>query len=217
MGFIEIDYEDISDLRLTTEYRVDKNLTWLTTLAVPGSEDGIFYVGVAGVDFRFLLTGTNLGAENVQNGDFSSSTGWTLQAAHTITGGQLVYDGTLSALNPFQAATDLSVALVEGNIYRVDYEIVALTNGGGAQMRLGDTFGPMRKEVGFYSDDILVTGDDLFLAIVFNFVSGVLATCTLESVSVKQVGVRINRMDVRYDAYDNRGARSPRIKQQGVQ
>ncbi len=211
VGFVQIDYEDISDLRLTVEYRVDQSTTWLTTPAIPGSEDGVFYVGIAAADFRFILTGTNIGGENIQSNTFAASTGWTLGTGATISGGRLIYDGTTPITTETQQlVAGLSVAFIEHDIYRVELDVFT---GSGASVAVGDMTTPDVVGPGFYTYDIVAEGATLDLTM--NFLDG--TACTLETVSVKRVGMRISRVDIPYDSYDNRGLRSPRIKQLGVQ
>lgn len=217
VGFVEIEYEDVSDLRLTVEYRYDRNSALQTTPAIPGSEDGSFYVGIAATDFRFIVSGSNIGADQLQNGDFSSATGWTIDGAigiHVIAGGQFsrTVGGPPTAAPATQEAADLTTALVEEDIYRVEYEIVAIANGF-FNVELGDVSGAQRDSVGTFTENIRALGSDLKLTL--NHSPG--TVYDLEFVSVKRVGMRISRIDVRYDIQDNRVSRSPRVKQLGVQ
>ena len=68
--------------------------------------------------------GLALGAELVTNGDFSSSTGWTLGTGWTISGGAASYDGTDAPNIIYQAAA----VLAAGKSYRVSIT-VTLTQG----------------------------------------------------------------------------------------
>jgi hypothetical protein len=91
-------------------------------------ESGSF--SLAGPDVG--LSYGSLGPELVQNGNFSSSVGWSLSIA-TISGGQLSYPATFSGVAAVQALD----TIVSGSTYRAKLTIVSTDGTDPVQIRVG--------------------------------------------------------------------------------
>ncbi|MEQ3625997.1 MAG: LamG domain-containing protein [Celeribacter sp.] len=96
------------------------------TNAVGFATDGSEGAGYSGGAF------TGLGADIMVGGEFSSATGWTLQAGWSISSGELHASGATGNDEAFR----LDIPIANGTVYVVDLDITSYT-GGSVQSKLG--------------------------------------------------------------------------------
>lgn len=93
-----------------------------------------------------VLRGTPTGANLApSNGDFSSSTGWTLQSGWTISGGTANVNSAVAG-STYARATGTSVI---GKVYRITFTVTSFTSGG-VYAAAGTATGSVANAVGTY-------------------------------------------------------------------
>lgn len=126
-----------------------------------------------------------LGNELVQNGNFTSSTGWTLVnnsdvgGSVQITGGQLVFTNA----NLFSDAHTTALETLTAGSYRVTFTIVS-RDGGNVRAVIGGSTGTLRTAVGTYTEDIVTTATNQILMIQGGSVEVI---ATIDDFSVKRI------------------------------
>lgn len=103
-----------------------------------------------------ILRGTPTGGNLApNNGDFSSSTGWSLQAGWTISGGTANVNSAVAG-STYARATGTSVV---GRVYRIKFTITSYTSGG-ISACAGTAVGPPRTSAGTYVEYIVANTTD---------------------------------------------------------
>lgn len=122
--------------------------------------------------------GAYLGAELVVNGDFTSATGWGVEAGWSISGGQ--------AFNTSSNRLFRAITTNVGSLYRATYDVVSITSGSIAIQVTNGKFGQTVTTAGTYTDDISPIGGAS--NVYFDAVpAGSSCTCTIDNVSVKEI------------------------------
>jgi hypothetical protein len=147
----------------------------------------LYEAGVpAGSDYPTTAAGT----DNVTNGNFSSSTGWAVGSAWTISGGVATTNGTGDG----GGATELAQtgkSFKAGQRVRVTYTLASVTSGSFRIIFYGGTsnvFTTTRTSSGTYTEEITLTGG----ATAFQTTSGVTALnngATLDNLSIVSLGL----------------------------
>ncbi len=147
----------------------------------------LYEAGVpAGSDYPTTAAGT----DNVTNGNFSSSTGWAVGSAWTISGGVATTNGTGDG----GGATELAQtgkSFKAGQRVRVTYTLASVTSGSFRIIFYGGTsnvFTTTRTSSGTYTEEITLTGG----ATAFQTTSGVTALnngATLDNFSIVSLGL----------------------------
>jgi len=126
-----------------------------------------------------------VGSELVTNGDFSSSTGWTLGTGWTISGGTV----NANIASGF-AGISQSLALTAGKAYLVSYEITSRTSGsvgfflGNSGSSNANQFGTTHSAVGVYSTVISFASGEA-LVVQIRSENGFVGS--IDNISVKEI------------------------------
>jgi len=144
------------------------------------------YVGKDGLIKTAGLQDTNLvqngdfselGSEEVVNGDFATDSDWTKGAGWTISGGAAIQDGTGSG-----SSLQQSNIIVVGKTYKITYEIIERTQGS-IQLFAGypNSNTPTNSTIGVHTHYIKAEGNPNLYLLPSNFIG------SIDNVSVKQV------------------------------
>jgi hypothetical protein len=174
----------------------DFNPTWSTLLQTEGEAD-FTYTSDKAICLEFLNvnggdnvpyagwqvssdTYITLGAEKVDDGEFTDSGDWTESANMSVTGGQLV----LTAATSETTVEAAPLTAVVGASYLVVTVLDSVTTaGGGVKMNVGSTDGATYTTVGTKAEVIVATDTD-GLEIT---AAGAAMTAAINSVSVKRL------------------------------
>jgi hypothetical protein len=117
-----------------------------------------------------------LGSELIVNGDFSSATGWSLDAGWSIS------NGTLNAITSSTNAYETITGMIAGKKYLVQYTIKSISNGGIKTQLSGGVIGITRTTIGTYSEILTATTSG------FLYITGVSSfTGSIDNVSVREL------------------------------
>lgn len=129
----------------------------------------------------------SLGSEFIPNGDFSTSTGWTVTGESTINAGNASVISTAGVLSSVDRAfTGLRI----GHIYRVRFSVTALISGG---LEIDGVFGTQNigvtPGIGVKTLFLKANAASGTLSITRNLnVNGGIVNATIDNVSVRKVG-----------------------------
>ena len=126
-----------------------------------------------------LFAQLEAGRELVSNGAFASSTGWTLPAETTVSGGTLNFTALTANRSPSIVASETGVV---GGTYRATFTITALT-AGSARVSVFGKVSNTRTAVGTYTQDLVATAATT--SILVTGFSG--ATLSIDNLSVRRV------------------------------
>jgi hypothetical protein len=137
----------------------------------------------AAVQPRGGSSGPTLGPELINNGDMSSSTGWTFDnpggaGVAEISGGKLRLSDDGGGLDP---SATRAVTLTNGATYRFTFDVDAVGSGGINVAFGGDSVGPVINTAGAKTYDAVAGADDTVIFQTANDGTGIV----IDNLSVK--------------------------------
>jgi len=133
------------------------------------------------------LSEEELKSEIISNGDFDTSSDWTLDAKWSIGGGKLTHTAG-AADDATQAAADMDGSLTEGVTYRLTFDVSGYS-GGYLIPKVGDTNGTPVNSNGSHSMNIVSgSGSDFVISASSAFAG------SIDSVSLKEIVIPPDQM-----------------------
>jgi hypothetical protein len=158
-----LNYSNLTPPALTTDQ------VWWSSI---GGEDMLrYYLPESVLDGADVLEDL---PECVSNGDFSSSTGWSVSSPWAISGGHLVRSSASSSNPSALQSSGLAKALVTGALYKVIFTVSV--SAGSVRVGVGGTLGTARSASGTYTEylragsagSVAVVAGDTFTGYVDN-------------------------------------------------
>lgn len=126
--------------------------------------------------------------ESIADGDFSSATKWTLGTNWTIATGVAVHNGTPN--NMSQIVADQDIALEDGEVYRVEYDLTVYVSGA-VRVALGITAGELRTKTGHYVEELVCRGGLYVVFQGYDEDENATVSLTIDNVTVKKLTYKL--------------------------